>query len=62
MNKKAATIPGDLPIKLFVEFAVEISFPLADVINSCMAAGVYPTIFKQEPEKNIWYPKSLQDY
>ena len=64
MNKKAATIPGDLPIKLFVEFAVEISFPLADVINSCMAAGVYPTIFKQElvtPVPKVFPPERLKD-
>ena len=29
MNKKAATVPGDLPIKLIAEFSVELSFPLA---------------------------------
>ena len=33
MNKKAATLEGVLPIKLLAEFAKELSFPLANIIN-----------------------------
>ena len=45
MNKKAATIPGDMPIKLIVEFSVEIAFPLAHSIDAYLKSGVYPNLF-----------------
>ena len=48
MNKKAATVPGDIPIKLMVEFSVEIAFPLAHIINTGLKTGKYPNIWKNE--------------
>ena len=50
MNHKAATVEGDLPIRLIKEFKEELSLPLSHLINNCMAAGVYP---------NLWNLKML---
>ena len=64
MNKKAATIPGDMPIKLIVEFSVEIAFPLAHIIDACLKSGVYPNLFKHElvtPVPKIYPPERLKD-
>ena len=47
MNKKAATLEGDLPMKLIAEFSEELSFPLANIINECLHQGVYPGNLKQ---------------
>jgi hypothetical protein len=33
MNMKAATVPGDIPIKLIDEFSVELATPLAHILN-----------------------------
>ena len=59
MNKKAATVPGDLPMRLISEFSVEIASPLADIITSCFISGVYPDLFKVEhvtPVPKIYPP------
>ena len=48
MNKKAATVPNDIPIKLVQEFGVEIAFPLSFIINFRIQSGVYPNIWKVE--------------
>ena len=48
MNKKAATIKNDIPIKLIKEFSVELSTPLAHIFNSCLENGLYPNIYKSE--------------
>ena len=64
MNKKAATVPGDLPMRLISEFSVEISFPLADIVSSCFKSGVYPDLFKVEhvtPVPKIYPPEKLSD-
>ena len=36
MNKKAATVPGDIPMKLIAEFSVELAEPLAHLFNVCL--------------------------
>ena len=36
MNKKAATVPNDVPIRLIQEFGVAIAFPLSHIINVCI--------------------------
>ena len=64
LNKKAATVPGDIPIKLFQEFSVELSTPLAHIYNCCLEKGVYPDIFKYEsvtPAPKKHPPKDLSD-
>ena len=48
MNKKAATIAGDIPMKLIAEFSVELATPLAHLFNSCLLDGIYPDIYKSE--------------
>ena len=57
LNKKASTVPGDIPIKLMLDFSVELATPLAHIFNSCLQDGIYPNIFKVEnvtpaPKKN----------
>ena len=64
MNKNAATVPHDIPIKLIAEFSVEIAFPLAHIINFCLLNGVYPKIWKMEsvtPAPKVFPPKRLKD-
>ena len=64
MNKKAATIPGDMPMKLFAEFSVEIAFPVAHTIDACLKSGVYPNLFKHElvtPVPKVYPPERLKD-
>ena len=41
MNKKAVTVPGDIPIKLLDEFSVELATPLAHILNVCLVDGIY---------------------
>ena len=63
-NRKAATIENDIPIKLFHEFSVELSFPLSHILNFCMKNGVYPDIWKIEtvsPVPKIYPPGKLED-
>ena len=48
MNKKAATIENDIPIKLFHEFSVELAFPPSHIINFCIQNGVFPELWKVE--------------
>ena len=64
MNKKAATVEGDVPIKLISEFSVELAFPLSHIINSCLEAGIYPQLWKLEhvtPVPKIFPPEQLKD-
>ena len=63
MNKKAATVEGDLPMKLLVEFANEISLPLTHIINSIFEKKTYPKMWKHEiitPVPKIYPPSSIQ--
>ena len=63
MNKKAATVPGDLPIKLIQIFADELTLPLCHIINSCLKGGVYPKIWKCEivtPVPKVHPPEKLE--
>ena len=48
MNKKAATLEGDLPMKLIAEFAEELAYPLANIVNEGFLQGVYPNLWKLE--------------
>jgi hypothetical protein len=60
-NKKSATVPGDIPMKIISEFAYELSFPLADIINRSLTHGEYPEIWKVEyvtPVPKAFPPKS----
>ena len=64
MNKKAATVPNDIPMKVIDEFSVEISFPLAHIINCCLSQGRYPDAWKLEsvtPVPKTFPPEQLKD-
>ena len=64
MNKKAATIKNDIPIKLIKEFSVELSTPLAHIFNSCLENGLYPDIYKSEsitPAPKKFPPEKIED-
>ena len=57
MNKKAAGVPGDIPMKLISEFSYEFSRPLSHLINSCFSQGIYPELWKMEyvtPVPNVY--------
>ena len=58
LKKTKSTFPIDLPEKLRKEFAVELSAPLTNILNSCLSQGVFPLIWKEElvvpvPKKEI---------
>ena len=64
MNKKAAAVPGDLPMKIISEFCDELSRPLTHLINSCLSLGKYPDIWKIEyvtPVPKVLPPEKLKD-
>ena len=64
MNKKAATVPNDIPMKVIDEFSVEIAFPLAHIISCCLTQGVYPELWKLEsvtPVPKVFPPERLKD-
>ena len=64
MKKKSSTIFNDIPWKIILEFAVEISEPLSNIFNSASLAGVWPSLWKQEivtPIPKTFPPKSTDD-
>ena len=64
MNKSAATVENDIPIKLFVEFSVELAFPLSHIISFCIKEGTYPNLWKLEtvtPVPKIFPPEKIKD-
>ena len=64
MNRKAAAVPGDLPMRIIAEFCDELSRPLTHLINSCLTLGKYPAIWKLEyvtPVPKVLPPEKLKD-
>ena len=64
MNKKAATIPGDVPMKIIAEFSVELATPLAHIFNCCLESSTYPNLYKSEsvtPAPKKYPPEKMQD-
>ena len=64
MNKRAATVKDDIPMKVINEFSVEIAFPLAHIINCCIEQGVYPKSWKMEsitPVPKVFPPEKVKD-
>ena len=62
MNTKSATVSGDLPIKIINRFADELTLPLCHIINSCLQAGQYPRLWKEEmvsPVPKVYPPEKL---
>ena len=48
MNRNAATLPGDISMKLIQHFADDLALPLCHIVNSCLQSGTYPSIWKTE--------------
>ena len=48
LNANKSTVKGDLPARIFKEFAAHIAEPLAHVINASLIQGEYPQIYKFE--------------
>ena len=64
MNKCAAAVLGDLPMRIIQDFCDELSRPLAHIINSCLTQGKYPNIWKLEqvtPVPKVLPPEKLKD-
>ena len=64
MNKRAAAVLGDLPMRIIQDFCDELSRPLAHIINSCLTQGKYPNIWKLEqvtPVPKVLPPEKLKD-
>ena len=64
MNIKAATLDGDLPVRILKEFSEELSLPLSHMVGSCLSVGLYPNIWKVEnvtPVPKIYPPAQLKD-
>ena len=64
MNLKAATVEGDIPMKLISEFSVELAFPLSHIINLRLESGIYPNMWKLEhvtPVPKVFPPEQLKD-
>jgi hypothetical protein len=64
LNNTKSTLPIDIPARLRKEVAVELARPLTDIINSCLAEGVYPALWKREwvsPIPKVKEPEVLKD-
>ena len=48
MKTNKASPPGDIPAKIIKEFALFLSIPVADIINSGICLGEWPKIYKHE--------------
>ena len=63
MRKNAATVKGDLPMKIISEFADDFTLPLTHIINTCLQEGKYPNIWKNEivtPAPKVFPPEKLK--
>ena len=64
MNKKSASVKGDLPMKLIAEFSIELSQPLTHIINYIFETKIYPTIWKKEtitPIPKVYPAESMKN-
>ena len=48
LGKTKSTLPIDIPDKLRIECALDLSEPLADIFNSCLRAGRFPLMWRRE--------------
>ena len=48
LGKTKSTLPIDIPDRLRIECAVDLSEPLADILNSCLRAGTFPVMWRRE--------------
>ena len=48
MKTKSSTVINDIPMKIIKEFGIELSFPLANILNRAILYGEYPESRKVE--------------
>ena len=48
MKKKASTVICDIPWRVILEYAVELSAPLSNIFNTATLDGIWPDIWKRE--------------
>ena len=63
MNTKKASVKDDIPMSIIKEFAAELADPLAHILNSGLAEGQYPEIWKFEmitPVPKVYPPESVK--
>ena len=64
LNNTKSTYDIDIPNKLRNEFAVELTTPLTDIINTSLNEQLYPTLWKKEtvtPAPKVTHPKTVRD-
>ena len=64
MKKKSSTVQGDIPWRIILEYAVELSSPLSNIFNSATLDGVWPDIWKVEyvtPAPKVFPPNNMDD-
>ena len=64
MKSTKGTLPIDIPSKLRKEVAVELVTPLTHIINTALATGQYPALWKREyvtPVPKIKEPEKIKD-
>ena len=62
MDINKLTVNGDIPAKLLKHFSKQLAFPVANVINSSIVQGIWPSILKLEivtPVAKVFPPKSM---
>ena len=65
MDINKSTVNGDIPAKLLKHFSKKIAFPVANVINSSIVQGIWPSILKLEivtPVAKVFPPKSMDQF
>ena len=64
IKTKVSTVKDDIPATIIKEFAVELSSPLADIINCSIKRGEYANIWKVEtvtPVPKVYPPKKVTE-
>ena len=64
LKNTKSTFHIDLPNKVRKEFSVDLTPPLADIINTSLEEGVYPQLWKYEyisPIPKVTHPKIMKD-
>ena len=65
MNKRAACIQGDIPLKIFSLFADYLTKPLCNIFNSMFISSEYPEIWKTEfitPAAKCYPPTKIKHF
>ena len=58
-----STAKGDIPAKIIKEFALYLSVPISDIINTSLLQGLWPNIYKREiitPTPKKYPPETME--